>query len=89
MRNWSDEDYSEEYSSINDLDYENEDEQETNQLWKEGKKESLHHSRTKRFLNPRLVNTSIVEYLDTGTWYLSIYNDGLGSIQVTKIYFNK
>ncbi|CAL4070306.1 unnamed protein product [Meganyctiphanes norvegica] len=35
-------------------------------------------SRQRRFLREREVNVSLVEYLDTGMWYLSIYNDAIG-----------
>ncbi|KAL7643035.1 UNVERIFIED_CONTAM: hypothetical protein RMT77_006324 [Armadillidium vulgare] len=40
------------------------------------------NTRSKRFLSERRVNVSIVEYLDTGKWYISIFNDGLGLNQV-------
>lgn len=38
--------------------------------------------RERRFIHDRGVNVSLVEYLDTGTWYLSIYNDGIGMNEV-------
>ncbi|KAK8385757.1 hypothetical protein O3P69_016491 [Scylla paramamosain] len=34
--------------------------------------------RERRFIHDRGVNVTLVEYLDTGTWYLAIYNDGIG-----------
>lgn len=41
------------------------------------------NSRSKRYLTERLHNVSVVEYLDTGKWYLFIYNDGLAINQVS------
>lgn len=39
--------------------------------------------RERRFIHDRGVNVSLVEYLDTGTWYLAIYNDGIGMNEVS------
>lgn len=39
-------------------------------------------ARPKRFVERR-INVTVVEYLDTGKWYLSVYNDGLGTNEVT------
>lgn len=40
--------------------------------------------RERRFIHDRGVNVSLVEYLDTGTWYLAIYNDGIGVNEASK-----
>ena len=34
---------------------------------------------------PMLVNVSLLQYLDTGRWFLSVYNDELQSYKVTLI----
>ena len=39
--------------------------------------------RERRFIHDRGVNVTLVEYLDTGTWYLAIYNDGIGWNEVS------
>lgn len=38
--------------------------------------------RTKRFTDLLTVNVSVTEFLDTGIWYLALYNDGLETSQV-------
>ena len=43
--------------------------------------------RQKRYISARQVNVSMTEYLDTGTWYLSVYNDGLATIKVNNFPF--
>ena len=45
-------------------------------------------SRSKRYLNEHEVNVTLIEYLDTGRWYISIYNDALGYNKVSIIYQN-
>ncbi|XP_071524010.1 teneurin-a-like isoform X5 [Panulirus ornatus] len=40
------------------------------------------HSRPRRFIHDHGVNLTLVQYLNTGTWYLAIYNDGIGWKQV-------
>ncbi|XP_069941027.1 teneurin-a isoform X3 [Cherax quadricarinatus] len=39
-------------------------------------------ARPRRFLHDHGVNVSLVEYLDTGMWYLAVYNDGIERKQV-------
>ncbi|XP_068237245.1 uncharacterized protein [Palaemon carinicauda] len=39
-------------------------------------------ARQRRFTSDHKVNVSLVEHLDTGMWYLGVYNDGIGWSQV-------
>ncbi|XP_034947958.1 teneurin-a isoform X2 [Chelonus insularis] len=47
---------------------------------------NYHHILMKRtILNPMLVNVSLLQYLDTGRWFLSVYNDELRPYKVTLV----
>ena len=37
---------------------------------------------------PMRVNVTLLQYLDTGRWFLSVYNDDLRSHQVSEFFFN-
>ncbi|XP_047488076.1 teneurin-a-like [Penaeus chinensis] len=43
-------------------------------------------SRARRFIHDHSVNLSLVEYLDTGTWYLAIYNDGISVAENFRLF---
>lgn len=45
----------------------------------------LGHELSKRSTSPMLVNVTLLQYLDTGRWFLSVYNDDLRPHEVVLI----